>query len=58
MKTPIPDRPPALKKKAPAIHGQTESTAGRDHVREETHHTSSPRESKRPNERTSNHKKK
>jgi hypothetical protein len=58
MKTPIPDRSPAPKIKAPVLHGQTESTAGRDQVREETHHTSAPRESKRPNERTANHKKK
>ena len=33
-------------------HGQTEPTPGRDQVREETHSTRSPRESKRPIERT------
>ena len=36
------------------LHGQTEPTPGRDQVREETHSTRSPRESKRPIERTSN----
>jgi hypothetical protein len=34
------------------LHGQTESTPGRNQVREETHSTRSPRESKRPIERT------
>ena len=34
------------------LHGQTESTPGRDQVREDTHSTRSPRESKRPIERT------
>ena len=34
------------------LHGQTEATRGRDQVREETHSTRSPRESKRPIERS------
>ena len=34
------------------LHGQTEPTPGRDQVREETHSTRSPRESKRPIERS------
>jgi hypothetical protein len=34
------------------LHGQTEPTPGRTQVREETHSTRSPRESKRPIERT------
>ena len=34
------------------LHGQTEATPGRDQVREDTHSTRSPRESKRPIERT------
>jgi hypothetical protein len=37
--------------------GQTESTPGRDQVREETRSTRSPRESKRPMERTAGPKK-
>ena len=39
------------------LHGQTEPTPGRDQVREETHTARSPRESKRPIERTAGHKK-
>ncbi len=35
-------------------HGQTEPTPGRDQVRHETHTTRSPRESKRPTERSAN----
>jgi hypothetical protein len=58
MKTPTPDRPPSLKTPTPALHVQTESTAGRKEVREELHHTSAPRESKRANERNPGHKKK
>jgi hypothetical protein len=58
MKKSVPDLPPSHKATLPPQHGQTESTAGRDQVREEMHHTSAPHESKRPNERTSNHKKK
>ncbi len=50
--------PSPNKAKDGQLHGQTESTAGREQVREELHHTSAPRESNRPNERTSNHKKK
>jgi hypothetical protein len=51
--------PPAPNKmKDSQVHGQTESTAGREQVREELHHTSAPRESNRPNERTTNQKKK
>ena len=34
------------------LHGQTEPTPGRDQVREDTHSARSPRESKRPIERT------
>ena len=34
------------------LHGQTEATPGRDQVREDTHSARSPRESKRPIERT------
>jgi hypothetical protein len=34
------------------LHGQTEATPGRDQVRDETHSTRSPRESKRPIERS------
>lgn len=34
------------------LHGQTGPTPGRDQVREDTHSTRSPRESKRPIERT------
>jgi hypothetical protein len=40
-----------------SLHGQTASTPGRDQVREETHSTRSPRESKRPMERTASPKK-
>ncbi len=39
------------------LHGQTESTPGREQVREEMHTKRSPRESKRPIERTASHKK-
>jgi hypothetical protein len=39
------------------LHGQTEPTPGRDQVREEMHTKRSPRESKRPIERSSGHKK-
>jgi hypothetical protein len=69
MKQPKPDPDPNTSAKnlhAPptqhnakgfALHGQTESTQGRDQVREETHSTRSPRESKRPIEKTARHKK-
>ena len=45
---------PALQRHAKDYpqRGQTEPTPGRDQVREETHSTRSPRESKRPIERT------
>ncbi len=39
------------------LHGQTEPTPGREQVREEMHTKRSPRESKRPIERTLGHKK-
>lgn len=35
-----------------SLHGQTEPTPGRDQVREDTHTVRSPRESKRPIEKT------
>ena len=38
--------------KANPLHPQTEATPGRDQVRDATHSTRSPRESKRPIERT------
>ena len=45
--------PPApLNPKEYPLHGQTGATPERDQVREETHSTRSPRESKRPIERT------
>lgn len=44
--------PKPLNPKEYPSHGQTEATPGRDQVREETHSTRSPRESKRPIERT------
>ena len=34
------------------LHGQTQPTPGREQVREDTHSTRSPRESKRPIERS------
>ena len=43
--------PTPLNPKAYPLHGQTEATPGREQVREETHSTRSPRESKRPVER-------
>lgn len=39
------------------MHAQTEPTPGRDKVREELHNERSPRESKRPIERTARAKK-
>lgn len=44
---PVPNNP-----KDYPLHGQTEPTPGRDQVREDTHSTRSPRESKRPIERS------
>ena len=44
--------PTPLNPKEYPLHGQTEATPGRDQVREDTHSTRSPRESKRPIERT------
>ncbi len=44
--------PPPHNTKDYPLHGQTEPTPGRDQVREEAHSTRSPRESKRPIERT------
>ncbi len=44
---PLPSKP-----RDSAMHGQTEPTPGRDQVREDTHSTRSPRESKRPIERS------
>lgn len=44
--------PPPHNPKDYPMHGQTEATPGRDQVREATHSTRSPRESKRPIERT------
>ena len=44
---PVPNNP-----KDYPLHGQTEPTSGRDQVREDTHATRSPRESKRPIERS------
>lgn len=44
--------PTAPNPKGPPQHGQTEATPGRAQIREETHSTRSPRESKRPIERS------
>ena len=44
--------PTPLNPKDYPLRGQTEATPGRDQVREDTHSTRSPRESKRPIERT------
>ncbi len=44
--------PTPLNPKEYPLHGQTEATSARDQIREETHSTRSPRESKRPIERT------
>ena len=44
--------PTPLNPKEYPLHGQTEATAGREQVREETHSIRSPRESKRPIERS------
>ncbi len=49
--------PPQHNAKDFPLHGQTEPTPGRDQVREETHSTRSPRESKRPIERTASPRK-
>lgn len=44
--------PTAPNPKGSPLHGQTEATPGRAQIREETHSTRSPRESKRPIERS------